>query len=89
MGHKFRPFDLNRIDKKLIHSFHECYNSAFAFGVQMIDFLMSGYGLSSMGLLGIILFLVYLKLMKWVFKVAIFGIIALGAFWYFNPPTLG
>lgn len=94
MGQEFGPFDLNRIDKKLIHCFHECdysicYNSAFTFGVQMIDFLMSGYGLSSMGLLGIILFLVYLKLMKWVFKVAIFGIIALGAFWYFNPPTLG
>lgn len=50
---------------------------------------MSGYGLGSMGLIGIILFLVYLKLMKWVFKIIFFGIIALGAFWYFNPPTLG
>ncbi len=55
----------------------------------MIDFLMSGYGLGSMGLIGVILFLVYLKLMKWVFKIALFGIIALGAFWYFNPPTIG
>jgi hypothetical protein len=55
----------------------------------MIDFLMSGYGLGTMGLVGIILFLVYLKLMKWVFKVAFFGIFALAAFWYFNPPTLG
>lgn len=55
----------------------------------MIDFLMSGYGLGSMGLVGVILFLVYLKLMKWVLKIALFGIIVLGAFWYFNPPTIG
>ncbi|MBD3810035.1 MAG: hypothetical protein IE884_05930 [Sulfuricurvum sp.] len=55
----------------------------------MIDFLMSGYGLSSLGFIGIILFLLYLKLMKWVFKIAIFGIIVLGVFWYFNPPTIG
>ncbi|MDX9967249.1 MAG: hypothetical protein AB7U26_03440 [Sulfuricurvum sp.] len=61
----------------------------FIFGVVMIDFLMSGYGLSSIGLIGIIVFLMYLKLMKWVFKVAFFGILALGAFWYFNPPSLG
>lgn len=54
----------------------------------MIDFLMSGYGLSLAGLIGVILFLVYLKLMKWVFKVALFGILALGAFWYFNPPAV-
>jgi len=50
----------------------------------MIDFLMSGYGLGSMSLVGVILFLVYLKLMKWVFKAAFFGILILGAFWYFN-----
>lgn len=55
----------------------------------MIDFLMSGYGLGSMGLIGIILFLVYLKMMKWVFKIAFFGILILGAYWYFKPPTLG
>jgi len=55
----------------------------------MIDFLMSGYGLGSMGLVGVILFLVYLKLMKWVIKAAILGILVLAAFWYFNPPSLG
>jgi len=42
-----------------------------------------------MGLVGIILFLVYLKLMQWVIKAAILGIAILAAFWYFNPPTLG
>lgn len=51
----------------------------------MIDFLMSGYGLSSMGLIGIILFLVYLKLMQWIWKIALFGILILGAFWYLRP----
>ncbi len=55
----------------------------------MFDFLFSGFGLSSAALIGIIVFLLYLKLMKWVFKIALFGIIALGAFWYFNPPTFG
>lgn len=94
MGDKLRSFDFDHIGKNLIHGFHACdyticYNGTFTFGVQMIDFLMSGYGLSSLGLIGIILFLVYLKLMKWVFKIAFFGILILGAYWYFKPPTLG
>lgn len=94
MSEKFRSLDLYRIGKNLIDGFHTCdyticYNGTFTFGVEMFDFLMSGYGLSSMGLIGIILFLVYLKMMKWVFKIAFFGILILGAYWYFKPPTLG
>ncbi|MDD5158027.1 hypothetical protein [Sulfurimonas sp.] len=53
----------------------------------MFDFLMTGYGISGIGLIGIILFLLYLKLMKWVFKIAIFGIIVVGAFWYFRSTS--
>lgn len=54
----------------------------------MLDFLTSGYGLSLAGLIGIILFLLYLKLIKWVFRIAFLGIVALAAFWYFNPPAV-
>ena len=50
----------------------------------MLQFIMSGYGLSGVGLIGLILFMLYMKLMKWVFKIAILGIFLIGAFWYFK-----
>lgn len=50
----------------------------------MLDFLTSGYGLGGVGLIGIILFLIYMKLMKWIFKITLFGVIIIGAFWYFK-----
>lgn len=55
----------------------------------MIDFLMSGYGMSSAGLIAIILFMVYMKLMKWVFKIALLGIALIAAFWYLQPTVGG
>lgn len=55
----------------------------------MIDFLMSGYGMSSVGLIALVLFMLYMKLMKWVFKIAIFGIALIAAFWYLKPAAGG
>ncbi len=94
MSDEFGTFDLDRCGKKLIDGIHKCdysicYNGAFTFGAKMIEFFTSGYGLSSLGLIGIILFLLYLKLMKWVFKIAFLGVLVLGAFWYFKGPAIG
>jgi hypothetical protein len=50
----------------------------------MLDILMSGYGVSGMGLIALIVFMLYMKLMKWVFKIAILGIALIGAYWYFH-----
>lgn len=50
----------------------------------MLQHLMSGYGIGLFVLLGIILFLLYMKMMKWVFKIAILGAVLLGAYWYFK-----
>ncbi len=50
----------------------------------MLDFLISGYGASSAGLIALIVFMLYMKLMKWVFKIAILGIALIAAYWYFK-----
>lgn len=55
----------------------------------MFDFLSSGLGIGSAGLVVLIIFMLYMKLMKWVFKIAIFGIVLLGAYWYLQPATGG
>lgn len=48
----------------------------------MFDFLLSGYGASGAGLMALLVFLLYMKLMKWVFKIAILGIALIGGYWY-------
>lgn len=50
----------------------------------MLENLLSGYGISGIVFIGIILFMLYMKMMKWVFKIAILGIVVLGAYWYFK-----
>ena len=51
----------------------------------MLQFFMSGYGLSGIGLIvGIIIFLIYMKMMKLLFKIIIFGIIILVWFLYYK-----
>ena len=55
----------------------------------MIDFFMSGYGLSSLGLVGIVLLMLYMKMMKWIFEIAILGIALIVAFWYLKPAITG
>lgn len=50
----------------------------------MLEHLMNGYGLSSIAVIGVILFLLYMKMMKWVFKIVILGAVVLGAYWYFK-----
>jgi hypothetical protein len=51
----------------------------------MLQFFTSGHGLSGIGLIvGIIIFLIYMKMMKWLFKIIIFGIIILVWFLYYK-----
>ena len=51
----------------------------------MLQFFMSGYGLSGIGLIiGLIVFLIYMKMMKWLFKIIVLGIIVLVGFLYYK-----
>jgi heme/copper-type cytochrome/quinol oxidase subunit 4 len=50
----------------------------------MMENLLSAYGISGIAFVGIIIFLLYMKMMKWIFKIVILGAVVLGAYWYFK-----
>jgi len=50
----------------------------------MMELLSTWYGLSGVGIVLLLVFFIYLKVVGWIWKIALFALLTAGAYFYFR-----